>query len=122
MLSTCKKRCAPMLALGALVLAGCAQDPAPNAQLVLTEQAFAQATAVGAEPSNHAYAEAEAKLAQAKKNMAEADYKRARMLAEQAELDARLSALEVLKQQTSEQLKVLEDSITQIKQQLGSGQ
>ena len=74
-----------------LAMAGCAVDPVPNEQLRLSEQAVAQARAVGATEQLAEMQLAEQKLAGANKNMGEQDYKRARVLAEEAELDARLA-------------------------------
>lgn len=102
-----------------LALAGCAADPAPNEQLRLTEQAVAQAKAVGATEQVPELKLAEQKLARAQKNMGEEDYKRARILAEQAELDARLAEAQVLTQKSRDQLGELNTRITRLRKQLG---
>ncbi|MGH8351934.1 MAG: DUF4398 domain-containing protein [Pseudomonas sp.] len=106
-------------ALAMLALAGCAADPAPNEQLRLTEQAVAQAKAVGATEQVPELKLAEQKLARAQKNMGEEDYKRARILAEQAELDARLAEAQVLTQKSRDQLGELNTRITRLRKQLG---
>ena len=102
-----------------LVLAGCASDPAPTEQLLLTEQALLQARAVGATEQLADMQLAEQKFALAQKNMPEEDYKRARLLAEQAELDARLAEAQVLTGKSQEQLTALNARITRLRKQLG---
>ncbi|AYC35099.1 DUF4398 domain-containing protein [Pseudomonas cavernae] len=99
-------------------LAGCANDPAPNEQMRLTEQAVAQAKAIGATEQVAEMQLAEQKLARAQKNMNEEDYKRARVFAEQAELDARLAEARVLTQKSQEQLTELNLRITRLRKQL----
>ncbi|MBT8768348.1 DUF4398 domain-containing protein [Metapseudomonas boanensis] len=113
-----------LLAVGltALVLAGCANDPAPVEQMRLTEQAVAQAKAVGASEQVEELKLAQEKLALAEKNMGEADYKRARVLAEQAELDARLAESKVLTLKSQEQLAELTARINRLRKQLGDQQ
>jgi len=106
-------------ALAMLALAGCAADPAPNEQQRLTEQAVAQAKAIGATEQMPELKMAEEKLARAQKNMLEEDYKRARVLAEQAELDARLAEAKVLTQKSRDQLGELNAQITRLRKQLG---
>jgi len=106
-------------ALALLALAGCAADPAPNEQLRLTEQALAQAKAVGATEQVPELKLAEEKFARAQKNMGEEDYKRARIFAEQAELDARLAEAKVLTQKSREQLAELNNRIKRLRKQLG---
>lgn len=74
-------------AVAVLALAGCATDPAPNEQMRLTEQAIAQAKAVGATADEVPQMQlAETKYNRAKGNMADESYRNARMRAEQAEL------------------------------------
>ncbi len=107
-----------MLALS-LAMAGCAADPVPNEQLRLSEQAVAQAHAVGATEQLAEMLLAEQKLARAQKNMTEQDYKRARVLAEEAELDARLAESRVLTVKSQEQLADLQVRITRLRSQLG---
>lgn len=108
--------------MAALALTGCANDPAPYAQLSLTEQAFAQSIAAGAGESSEMWVSARDKLALAKKNMAEQDYKRARMLAEQAELEARVAELLALKEKDTELLEALSQDVTRIRHKLGARQ
>lgn len=55
--------------LALLALAGCANDPAPNEQLRLSEQALEQAKAVGATDEVAELKLAEDKLARARSNM-----------------------------------------------------
>ncbi|HEY0287389.1 MAG TPA: DUF4398 domain-containing protein [Pseudomonas sp.] len=102
-------------------LLGCANDPAPTAQLKLTEQAVAQATAVGAtdEPE---MALAQSRLAQARADMQSKSYKNARMQAEQAELDARLAEARVLTQKSEEQLTQMNTRLNRLRKQVGEAQ
>ena len=106
-------------ALASLLLVGCANDPAPTAQLGLTVKAVEQARAVGADEKIAEMQLAEKKLARAEKNMGEEDYKRARVFAEQAELDARLAEARVLNQKSQKQLDELNARITRLRKQLG---
>lgn len=92
----------------------------PNEQLRLSEQAVAQARAVGATEQLAEMQLAEQKLARANKNMGEQDYKRARVLAEEAELDARLAESRVLTAKSQEQLADLQARITRLRKQLGT--
>lgn len=108
------------IGLAVLALAGCANDPAPVEQLRLTEQAVAQARAVGANSEQlPEMKQAEEKLALAQKNMGEQDYKRARVLAEQAELDARLAESKVLTAKSKAQLVDITARINRLRKQLG---
>jgi len=107
-----------MLALAVLGLAGCANDPAPNEQLRLSEQALEQAKAVGATEQVPEFKLAEDKLARAKSNMLGESYRDARLRAEQAELDARLAEARVLNQKSEEQLQVLQSRIKRLRKQL----
>ncbi|MFJ3483728.1 DUF4398 domain-containing protein [Pseudomonas sp. NPDC090202] len=116
-------RTRPLLAV--LVIAslfGCANDPAPNEQLKLTEQAVTQATAVGATEDEPDMATAQAKLAQARADMADKSYKDARMQAEQAELDARLAEARVLTEKSDEQVAQVNARIERLRKQLGAAQ
>ena len=105
--------------LAVLVLAGCANDPAPTEQMRLSTQAVEQARAVGADQQIEEMRLAETKLARAEKNMGEEDYKRARVFAEQAELDARLAEARVLNQKSRKQLDELTARIARLHKQLG---
>ena len=107
-----------ILALTMLGLAGCANDPAPNEQMRLSEQALEQAKAVGATEQVAELKLAEDKLARAKTNMATEDYRDARMRAEQAELDARLAEARVLTQKSEEQLQVVQARVKRLRKQL----
>lgn len=107
-----------MLALAMLGLAGCANDPAPNEQLRLSEQALEQARAVGATEQVEQFKLAEDKLARAKSNMLSESYRDARMRAEQAELDARLAEALVLNQKSEEQLQAMQTRIKRLRKQL----
>lgn len=109
----------PFLALALLAVAGCANDPAPEEQMRLTQQAVEQARALGADSQLEEMQLAERKYARAEKNMGEADYKRARVFAEQAELDARLAEAKLLNQKSQQQLDELNKQITRLRTQLG---
>nr|WP_277818107.1 DUF4398 domain-containing protein [Pseudomonas putida] len=101
-----------------LGLAGCANDPAPNEQMRISEQALEQARAVGATDHVEELKLAEDKLARAKSDMLTEDYRDARMRAEQAELDARLAEARVLNQKSEEQLDVLQSRVKRLRKQL----
>ncbi|EKT4523574.1 DUF4398 domain-containing protein [Pseudomonas putida] len=107
-----------ILALAVLGLAGCANDPAPNEQMRLSEQAFEQARAVGATEQVAELKLAEDKLVRAKSDMLTEDYRDARLRAEQAELDARLAEARVLTQKSEEQLDVLQSRVKRLRKQL----
>ncbi|WP_145188985.1 DUF4398 domain-containing protein [Pseudomonas sp. URMO17WK12:I11] len=107
-----------ILAMVMLAMAGCANDPAPNEQMRISEQALEQARAVGATDQVEALKLAEDKFARAKTNMLTADYRDARMRAEQAELDARLAEAQVLNQKSDEQLELLQARIKRLHKQL----
>ncbi|MDM8347880.1 DUF4398 domain-containing protein [Pseudomonas sp. sp1636] len=102
-----------------LSLSGCASDPAPTEQLRLTEQALAQAKAVGADEQVAELGMAEDKLLQAQSAMRREAFKEARVLAEQAELDARLAEARVLTQKSQDQLNELNNRINRLRKQLG---
>jgi hypothetical protein len=106
-------------ALALLALAGCANDPAPNEQLRLSEQALAQAKAVGATDEVAELKLAEDKMARAQVNMNHEAYRDARMRAEQAELDARLAEARVLTSKSKEQLDLLQSRVNRLRKQLG---
>ncbi|EZP32095.1 DUF4398 domain-containing protein [Pseudomonas koreensis] len=109
--------------MAVLALAGCANDPAPNEQMRLTEQAITQAKAVGATADELPEMKlAEDKFNRAKGNMTDESFKNARMRAEQAELDARLAEAKVLTQKSEEQLNVLNTRIIRLRKQLGDAQ
>jgi hypothetical protein len=106
-------------ALALLALAGCANDPAPNEQLRLSEQALEQAKAVGATDEVPELKMAQDKMARAQVNMASEAYRDARMRAEQAELDARLAEARVLTSKSKEQLDLLQSRVNRLRKQLG---
>lgn len=108
--------------LAGLLVTGCVNDPAPNAQMQLTEQAVVQASAVGADSQLLEMKQAQDNLRLAQKNMGEEDYKRARMLAEKAELDARLAEVKVLVAKSEAQMTELRGKITKLRKQLGAQQ
>nr|WP_207195512.1 DUF4398 domain-containing protein [Pseudomonas fluorescens] len=109
--------------MAVLALAGCAADPAPNEQFRLTEQALAQAKAVGATADDVPEMKlAEDKFSRAQGDMADQSYKHARMRSEQAELDARLAEARVLTLKSEEQLKMLNARITRLRKQVGDAQ
>lgn len=99
-------------------LVGCANDPVPDTQLELTQQAVDQAVAVGATDDQPDMALARSKLLQARAEMADKDYRQARMLAEQAELDARLAEARELTQKSQDQLDLLNTRIERLHRQL----
>jgi hypothetical protein len=103
-------------------LFGCANDPAPTEQLKLTEQAVAQASAVGATDEEPDMGLAQAKLVQARADMQDKSYKDARMQAEQAELDARLAEARVLTLKSEEQLTQVNTRLNRLRKQLGEPQ
>lgn len=105
--------------LALLALAGCATDPAPHEQLRLSEQAFDQARAVGANDEVAELKLAEDKLARARANMLSESFRDARMRAEQAELDARLAEAKVLTVKSQEQLTLLQSRVDRLRKQLG---
>lgn len=107
-----------ILAMAMFALAGCANDPAPDEQMRLSEQALEQAKAVGATDQVEAFKLAEDKLARARTNMLTQDFRDARMRAEQAELDARLAEAQVLNQKSDEQLQLLQSRIKRLRKQL----
>ena len=106
-------------AFALLALAGCANDPAPNEQLRLSEQALEQAKAVGATDEVAELKMAEDKMARAQVNMTTESYRDARMRAEQAELDARLAEARVLTIKSKEQLDLLQSRVNRLRKQLG---
>ncbi|MBJ9975216.1 DUF4398 domain-containing protein [Pseudomonas sp. S75] len=109
----------PLMLLLALVgLAGCANDPAPNEQMRLSEQALEQARAVGATDQLDTFKLAEDKLSRARVDMTSQDFRDARMRAEQAELDARLAEAQVLTRKSDEQLKVVQSRVQRLRKQL----
>ena len=110
-------------AVAVLAMSGCATDPAPIEQMRLTEQAIAQAKAVGATGDDVPEMKlAETKYNRAKGNMADESFRNARMRSEQAELDARLAEAKVLTQKSEEQLNVLNTRIVRLRKQLGDAQ
>jgi len=108
--------------LSLAMLAGCASDPAPNEQLKLSEQAVAQARAVGVSEQTPELLMAEAKLARAQAAMERKRYREARLQAEQAELDARLAEAKLLNEKSELQLLELNRRIAQLREQLGAVQ
>ncbi|GBC57309.1 DUF4398 domain-containing protein [Stutzerimonas stutzeri] len=113
------KRLFPSASLAFFMLAGCASDPAPTAQLQLSEQAVAQARSMEASRAHEELALAESKLGAARAALQAGDNRQARMLAEQAELDARLAEARVLKDQRQAQIDDLNRRIQRLRQQLG---
>jgi hypothetical protein len=104
----------------ALMLGGCANDPAPSEQMNLTSQAFEQAREIGADESAPEYVLAKDKLERATKAMQAKEYKKARLLAEQAELDARLAEAKVLEQKSQAHLDELDKQIARLNKRLES--
>lgn len=106
-------------ALALLLLAGCASDPAPVAQLQLTEKALEQARAVGAGDEQAELRQAEASLAGARQAFERQEYRQARMLAERAELDARLAEAQTLTAKSRAQIAELKARLVRLRTQLG---
>jgi len=106
-------------ALALLLLAGCASDPAPVAQLQLTEKALEQARAVGAGDEQVELRQAEASLAGARQAFERQEYRQARMLAERAELDARLAEAQTLTAKSRAQIAELKARLVRLRTQLG---
>lgn len=117
------KRRMMVAGLALFALAGCAtNDPAPNEQMRLTEQALEQAKAVGATDDVAEFKLAEDKYQAAKGALAVGSNKKARQLAEQAELDARLAEAKELTRKSAEQLAEQGKSINRLRKQLGEVQ
>lgn len=100
------------------LLAGCASDPAPVAQMQLTAEAVAQARALGGSEQE------ELRLAQegfeaARRAFAREDYRQARMLAERAELDARLAEAQILTAKSRVEIAELKARLVHLRTQLG---
>ncbi|HYQ37556.1 MAG TPA: DUF4398 domain-containing protein [Pseudomonas sp.] len=112
-----RQRIFALLAL--LLLAGCASsDPAPTAQLKLTEQAVEQARAVGAGSEQAELRLAEEELDAAHKAFQRQRFRKARMLAERAELDARLAEAQTLSGKSRAQLDELKANIVRLRKEL----
>lgn len=103
----------------AIVMSGCASDPAPNEQLRLTEQAMVQARSVGASEQLPELAMAEQKLQAAFAALKDEDHRAARLLAEQAELDARLAEAKFLNAKSELEVVEINRRIARLRDQLG---
>jgi hypothetical protein len=101
-------------------LVGCANDPAPVAQLKLTDQAVDQAKAVGATDEMPEMNAAQSKLLQAHIDMGNSAYKAARMRAEESELDARLAEAQVLTEKSEAQLAQINIRLNRLRKQVGA--
>ena len=110
------------LLLAPLVLAGCANDPAPVEQMRLTDQAIEQAQAVGAADEDPNLALARDKAAQARAAVAAQQFKQARLAAEQAELDARLAEAQELNRKSAASLAQTNAKLVRLRKQLGDEQ
>ena len=106
------------LLLAPLVLAGCANDPAPLAQMRLTDQAIEQAQAVGTADEDQNLALARAKAAQARAAVAAQRFKEARLDAEQAELDARLAEAQELNRKSADRVAQASAKLVRLRKQL----
>ena len=105
------------VALGGLLLAGCAGNP-PTAQFALTESAVN--SAVSAEATEYSAVEmrsARKKFKQAEMAMQEKDYDKARVLAEQAEWDARVAERKARAAKTQKALKDASQGIEDLRQE-----
>ncbi|WP_407310603.1 DUF4398 domain-containing protein [Pseudomonas sp. nanlin1] len=109
-------------AVGLLGLAGCASDPLPTEQMLLTQQAVEQARAVGANDDIAEMKLASDKYAQAQADIQHQAYRQARLQAEQAELDARLAEAQVLTEKSQAQVTLLQTRIERLRKQLGASQ
>jgi len=117
----------PLFAAAALAsvlaaLVGCANDPAPIAQLKLTDQAVEQAKAVGATDEMPEMSLAQSKLLKAHIDMGNNAFKAARMQAEQSELDARLAEAQVLTEKSEAQLAQINIRLNRLRKQVGAAE
>lgn len=110
------------IAVAIVTLVGCANDPAPIAQIKLTDQAVEQAKAVGATEDIPEMRMAQSKLIQAHIDMGKNAFKAARMQAEQSELDARLAEAHVLNEKSAEQLAQLNTRLNRLYKQVGAAE
>ena len=106
-----------ILALAVLGLAGCANDPAPNEQMRISEQALEQARAVGATDQVESLKLAEDAGA-GQDQHADRRLPRCAHAREQAELDARFAEAQVLNQKSEEQLQLLQSRVQRLRKQL----
>lgn len=106
-------------ALALSLLAGCASDPVPEAQLQVTEQALEQARAVGTGAEQAELRQAEEGLAAARQAVERQEFRQARMLAERAELDARLAEAQTLTAKSRAQVAELRNELRRLRTQLG---
>lgn len=105
--------------LAPLLLVGCASgDPAPTAQLKITEQALAQARAVGASGEQASLRQAETGLDAARKAFQRQRYRKARLFAERAELDARLAEAQALSGKDRARLAELKADVERLRGEL----
>lgn len=105
------------VALGGLLLAGCAGNP-PTAQFALTESAVN--SAVSAEATEYSAVEmrsAREKFKQAELAMQEKDYDKARVLAEQAEWDARVAERKARAAKTQKALKDASQGVEDLREE-----
>ncbi|WP_339842582.1 DUF4398 domain-containing protein [uncultured Halopseudomonas sp.] len=105
------------VALGGLLLAGCAGNP-PTAQFALTESAVN--SAVSAEATEYSPVEmrsAREKFKQAEMAMQEENYDEARVLAEQAEWDARVAERKARTAKTQKALKDANQGIEELREE-----
>lgn len=105
------------VALGALLLAGCAGNP-PTAQFALTESAVN--SAVSAEATEYSAVEmrsAREKFKQAEIAMQDKDYDKARVLAEQAEWDARVAERKARAAKTQKALKDASQGVEDLREE-----
>ncbi|MCQ4347851.1 DUF4398 domain-containing protein [Pseudomonas stutzeri] len=101
------------------LLAGCASDPAPVAQMQIAEQALSQARALDADAERPELRLAEQGLAEARRAFEGEEYRRARMLAERAELDARLAEAQLLADRQRAQVAELRAELRRLRTELG---
>lgn len=108
-----------LLGTAVLLLAACANDPAPLEQLRVTEQAIEQAQTMGADEY---LIPAQTALTQAQEAFAVEDYRAARLYAERAELDARLAEVQALSEINRNQVAEITAQIQRLRLQLGDPQ
>lgn len=108
-----------VIGAGMVALAGCASDPAPEAELGAAELAVSQAEQANAPAqAAEAYRAARDKLELARDAMEDGDNQEARRLAEQALVDAQLAEAAARSQVARQNATELRDSIETLQDEL----